>query len=494
MVQDSAYTARRWAELRFAVIGQLLADPPRRGDLQKRLRELSERFWQHPMSGELVRFSVPTIERWYYAARGSQRDPIGQLSRQRRKDAGDRPSISDELAAAIAAQYREHQSWSFLLHYDNLVALAEQHPEVGEVPSYSTVRRYMVERGFLRRRKKPTPKTEAQERAARRLEEREVRSYENEYVSGLWHLDFHIGSTAILTPKGEWIRPKLFGVLDDHSRLACHVQWYLEETAEALVHGLSQAFQKRGLPRSLLTDNGSAMRAEEVQRGLLDLSVVHERTLEYSPYQNGKQERFWGTLEGRLMKMLEGVTELTLELLNRATLAWMEADYNRRLHSEIGQTPLERFSANEDVSRPCPSARELRQAFRTEARRKPRRGDATISLEGQRFEIPSHCAHLPSVFVRYARWDLSHVDLVDPHTGAIVAPIHPIDKALNAEGRRRRRKRSGEGEDLESSPPPPSGMAPLLEKILREQQRRGLPPAYLPFDSDREPNQTEDPS
>jgi hypothetical protein len=32
----------------------------------------------------------------------------------------------------------------------------------------------------------------------------------------------------------------------------------------------------------------------------------------------------WGTLEGRLMKMLDGVTELTLEFLNEATQAWME--------------------------------------------------------------------------------------------------------------------------------------------------------------------------
>ncbi|MEQ8762884.1 MAG: DDE-type integrase/transposase/recombinase [Planctomycetota bacterium] len=493
MSRDLERTARRWAELRFAIIGQLLADPPKRGELQRRLRELSQKFWTHPKSGELVRFSVSTIERWYYAAQNGKRDPVGQLTRQRRKDAGKRPSISAELAAAIAAQYRQHQSWSYVLHFDNLVALGEGHPELGEVPSYSTVRRHMVDRGFLKRRRRPVAKTEAQERAARRLEEREVRSYENEYVSGLWHLDFHVGSRAILTPKGEWIRPKLFGVLDDHSRLACHAQWYLEETAEALVHGLSQAFQKRGLPRSLLTDNGSAMRAEEVRRGLLDLSVVHQTTLDYSPYQNGKQERFWGTLEGRLMKMLEGVPELTLELLNRTTLAWMEADYNRRLHSEIGQTPLERFASNDDVSRPCPSSLDLRRAFRIEARRKPRRGDATISLEGQRFEIPSHCAHLPSVFVRYARWDLSHVDLVDPHTGAIVAPIQPIDKALNAEGRRRRRAHPGE-EDVEPSRPEPSGMAPLLEKILREQERRGLPPAYLSFDSDRDPTHTEDPS
>jgi transposase InsO family protein len=53
------------------------------------------------------------------------------------------------------------------------------------------------------------------------------------------------------------------------------------------VHGLSQAIQKRGLPRALLTDNGPAMVAEEVTEGLLRLGIVQERTLPYSPYQKG---------------------------------------------------------------------------------------------------------------------------------------------------------------------------------------------------------------
>jgi transposase InsO family protein len=87
------------------------------------------------------------------------------------------------------------------------------------------------------------------------------------------------------------------------------------------VHGLSQAIQKRGLPRALMTDKGAAMVADEVREGLARLGIVHERTLPYSPYQNGKQEAFWGTLEGQLMAMLDGQTELSLEFLNEATQA-----------------------------------------------------------------------------------------------------------------------------------------------------------------------------
>ena len=180
---------------------------------------------------------------------------------------------------------------------------------------------------------------------------REVRSYEAEYVGALWHLDFHHGSLKVLTHGGQWLRPIALGIIDDHSRLCCHVQWYLSETADDLVHGLSQAIQKRGLPRALLTDNGSAMVAEEVTEGLLRLGIVHERTLPYSPYQNGKQEAFWGTLEGRLLNMLDGVAELTLEFLNQATQAWMEIEYNRAVHRETSSSPVERFARAPDVLR-----------------------------------------------------------------------------------------------------------------------------------------------
>jgi putative transposase len=70
---------------------------------------------------------------------------------------------------------------------------------------------------------------------------REVRSFEVEYVGGLWHLDFHHGSRQVLTREGQWVKPIALAVLDDRSRLACHVQWYLDETTESLVHGFTQA-------------------------------------------------------------------------------------------------------------------------------------------------------------------------------------------------------------------------------------------------------------
>ena len=256
----------------------------------------------------------------------------------------------------------------------------------------------------------------------------------------------------MLTASGQRLRPIALGILDDHSRLCCHVQWYLSETAEDLVHGLSQAIQKRGLPRALLTDNGAAMVAEEVTEGLLRLGIVHERTLPYSPYQNGKQEAFWGTLEGRLVNMLDGVARLTLELLNRATQAWMEMEYNRTEHRETESSPVERFVKAPDVLRSSPESESLRDAFRLEVKRRQRQSDGTISLEGVRFEIPARYGHFREVFVRYARWDLGRVDLVDERSGTILAPIYPLDKTANADGRRAACRARGHGHTTRGEP------------------------------------------
>ena len=102
---------------------------------------------------------------------------------------------------------------------------------------------------------------------------------------------------------GQWAYPILLSILDDHSRLRCHAQWYLSEGAQELCHGLSQALQKRALPRALMSDNGSAMVAAETVQGLARLSIVHETTLPLSPYQ--KEFVSYCTLSVRSKTMVE---------------------------------------------------------------------------------------------------------------------------------------------------------------------------------------------
>jgi len=465
-----------WSQLRFSVIGGLLARPPEPGKLGEEIKRLAGVCYRHPQKDDWVSFGASTIERWYYRALKSA-DPVGALDRKVRADAGEAQAMSGGLLAALGEQYRNFPHWSYQLHADNLAALVGMKPELGEAPSYSTVRRRMKARGWTKKRR---PKTPGQILAAERLEQREVRSYEAAYVHALWHLDFHSGSRRIVDSQGVWHTPKALCVIDDCSRLCCHIQWYLDETAESLIHGLTQAFHKRGLPRSLMTDNGSAMIAGETKSGLLQLGIEHETTLPYSPYQNGKQESFWGQLEGRLIAMLSG-TSLTLEFLNRATQAWVEMEYNRSHHEEIATSPLDRLLQGPDVSRPGPGGDILRLAFTVRETRMQRKSDGTLQISGVRFEVPARFRHLDRLHVRFPGWDLSQAYLVDERTGLLLATIRPLDKAKNNQGKRR----------LISSVPDPAptpavgDSAPLLSKLMGDYAATGLPAAYIPKDEDK---------
>lgn len=490
MSQDVPEPARvRWAQLRFSIIGTLLSSPPARGELKSLLHELAQKTYTHPTRrDERVQFAVATIERWYYRARETHK-PITALERKVPKHAGAHPSVGAPLSAAVAEQYRQHPTWTYQLHYDNLRTRVHEDPALGVLPSYPTVRRYMKSCGMLRQRVRRSRKDHDTSKEIE-VQARETRSYEHAYVHGLWHLDFHQGSRKVLLPSGQWRPAFLLGVLDDCSRLCCHAQWYLEQDTEALVHALSQAILKRGLPRALMSDNGSAMTSAETTEGLSRLSILHHTTLPYSPEQNGKQESFWGRVEQRLLAMLEGERELSLRLLNDATQAWVEQEYHQSVHGELGDTPIGRALRGPTVVRPSPSTDELRRAFKMRVTRAQRRSDGTLSVEGVRFELPGRYRSLVRCTVRVARWDLSSVDLVDPHTGAHLVTVLPLDKQSNADGHRRALRFATERSEQAA----PSGIAPRLRALMREYAATGLPPAYLSHSDDEPQSPDEEPT
>ena len=272
--------------------------------------------------------------------------------------------------------------------------------------------------------------------------------------------------------------PRLFAAIDDHSRMACHAQWYLSESTRTYTHGLCQAFLKHGLPRAIMSDRGSAELAKEVRAGLSELGILLCPTEAYSPQQNAKVETLWKLVEGQLLAMLEGEEGLTLRTLNECTMVWFDRIYQRRHHQELGCAPMERFLRSENVSRDCPPMAELKSAFRITERRRQRGSDGTISVQRVRFEVPDAWRHMPKLAIRYARWDLSEVELIDDH-GTGLSILRPLDKAANA-GRPRRRRDPAPAEDA----PPPDGPAPLMTKLLRDFATTGLPPAYLPLDEE----------
>ena len=111
-----------------------------------------------------------------------------------RADSGQQRVLSPLVIDTLMAQYRDHPGWSCQLHYDNLgAALAD------DLPSYTTVRRYLKSKGLFKHSRPRGKRTAGQLAAEERLQTREVRSFEVDCVGGLWHLDFHHGSRRVLT-------------------------------------------------------------------------------------------------------------------------------------------------------------------------------------------------------------------------------------------------------------------------------------------------------
>jgi len=185
---------------------------------------------------------------------------------------------------------------------------------------------------------------------------------------------------------------------------------------------------------------------------------------------------FFAPVESQLVAMLEGVEALDLKLLNHATIAWVERGYHRSVHRELGESPLDRLRVAESVARPAPAVEALRNAFRQDVRRKQRRSDGTLSLEGKRFEVPSRFRHIEWLTVRYARFDLTRVSLIDSRHDVELCRLYPLDKRKNASGHR-----ASLG-PVTDEPPPPSGIAPHLQRLIDDYDATGRPPAYLPFD------------
>ena len=231
------------------------------------------------------------------------------------------------------------------------------------------------------------------------------------------------------------------------------------------------------------------MIAGEFTQGLDRLGIDYRRIQAGKAWQNGKQETLWQRVEERLIAMLKAQPNPSLEQLNLSTYAWTEFEYHTTLHRELnGATPMERFTRAASVLRAAPGSEDLRRAFRIEITRRQRLSDGTVSIDGRRFEVPQAFAHQRQVHLRYARWDLSQADLVDAREGTVLATIHPLDKARNADGRRKPRVTIDPSLALPAQSTAEHQPAPLLRKLLAQFAATGLPAAMIHHE---EPNPEE---
>lgn len=140
-------------------------------------------------------------------------------------------------------------------------------------------------------------------------------------------------------------------VLDDHSRYALGIAACGNERTATVRKHLEGIFERHGLPRRILTDNGSpwgtsgsSERHTVLTVWLMDLgvSVIHGRP--YHPQTQGKDERFHRTLKSEVLdgRIFEGLAEA-----QKAFEAWRHIYNTRRPHEALALAiPATRYRAS----------------------------------------------------------------------------------------------------------------------------------------------------
>jgi len=205
------------------------------------------------------------------------------------------------------------------------------------------VRRLCRVHGLTRARKRPQKRRGQGTRAPCRAE----------YPHHVWAYDFVFDACAngrvlkILTVEDEFTRRGL--AIEVEHRMGA---WFVART-------LTRLWEEYGTPTFVRSDNGPEFIARELQDMLTARGVDCRHIAPGSPWQNGKNERFNGTLRNECLN-LETFAHRDQA---RALCRLYRLEYNqRRPHSSLGYLTPDEFAARHGATAPAPASAAPRPA------------------------------------------------------------------------------------------------------------------------------------
>jgi transposase InsO family protein len=268
------------------------------------------------------RFGISPGVGYKWLARYRQ-DGAAGLSDRSRRPKGSPGKTAEDIEARVLAVRSEHPVWG-----GRKIRRVLQDDGAAQVPSASTITDILRRHGRLD--------------GLGAGEKRDWTRFEHVEPNDLWQMDFK-GHFAMREGRCHPLT-----VLDDHSRYSLTIgACGNERTASVRAH-LEKVFERNGLPRRILTDNGSPWgtagsdeRYTALTVWLLDLGVAVSHGRAYHPQTQGKDERFHRTLKS---EVLDGRVFETLAQAQKAFEEWRHVYNTRRPHEALGlATPATRY-------------------------------------------------------------------------------------------------------------------------------------------------------
>jgi len=177
-----------------------------------------------------------------------------------------------------------------------------------------------------------------------RLERQALRR--RKYIPGRPNLTWGLDGTGKTDDTGK--QHFLLGIVDHGTRRCLALDALPDKRAATIVRTLRHAIACHGKPKAIRTDNEAVFLSREFRAALVRQGIRHQTIEPHCPWQNGRIERFFGTLKGKLDHWAVADTAAL-----QASLAIFRCWYNHvRPHQHLGgRTPMETW-AGVDIRRP----------------------------------------------------------------------------------------------------------------------------------------------
>jgi len=258
---------------------------------------------------------------------------IYTLTRKKRSDAGVLRVFSDEILKK-ALQLLEQNSSRSIPMLMKLLETDEQIASQVRNISPSTLYYHLKEAGYnFKNRDKEKP-------------QRMYRRFQAEYPNQLWQGDARHG---IPLPNPD--NPKknkmtyLFAWMDDFSRKIMYAKYYWDEKLPRMEDCFRHAVLRWGLPEKVYCDNGRVYVSNHFLLLVTDLEIKKIHHPAYAAWCKGKIESVM-----KLLKKFQSEAVLadfkTIEELNSTLTAWLDVEYDNKIHSSTGEPPNNRWRNN----------------------------------------------------------------------------------------------------------------------------------------------------
>ena len=365
------------ALFRFGVIGDLVHLAPGTKGLYERLREKAAIDYRIPGSLR-TRVAEETIRGWL---RRYRKGDLDALRPRVRADQGQSHALPREVVDLLVSIKDDKPDLSVQLVIRE--ALASGTVPEGLALAPSTVHRLLTRAGLMA--KKPGEPSS-----------KDHRRFCFEKAGDLWMSDVMHGPGVMVAGKKR--KAHLIAFIDDATRVVPYAAFALAENTAAFLPVFKEAVLRRGAPRRLFVDNGSAFRSHHLALvcAKLGVTLIHARA--YHAQAKGKIERWFRTVRMQLLPLLTPGDLTSLDALNRRLWAWVEGEYHRAPHRGLdGVTPLDRWAAVADEVRFL--GPDIDDLFLHEAKRKVAK-DRTVSLHSVVYEVDATLVD-EAVLLRY---------------------------------------------------------------------------------------------